>query len=236
MKPEENISIALSTAKGLVREPLLTVEIEGEEFLFMVDTGAMVSLIKPTVSSAQVQPCNVQARGVTGTELEILGEQLVEFTIRHNDYLVILKHTFIVSPLRCCISGILGMDFLQRVGAEVSLTSRSLNLNHYSFPLTDRESGVSDDQRLANEGHRRLKVDGQQEEDGEIVDDWVGTVELAGTVTVPPLSARIARCRVVRRDDLTEVKVPRNQVVMVDPECLPGIYVARIVATLEVCD
>ena len=102
--------------------------------------------------------------------------------------------------------------------------------------MTDRESGVSDDQRLANEGHRRLKVSGQQEEDGEIVDDWVGTVELAGTVTVPPLSARIARCRVVRRDDLTEVKVPRNQVVMVDPECLPGIYVARIVATLEVCD
>ena len=102
--------------------------------------------------------------------------------------------------------------------------------------MTDREPRVSDDQRLASEGHRRLEVDGQQEENGETVDGWVGTVELAGTVTVPPLSARIARCRVVRRDDLTEVKVPRNQVIMVDTQGLPGIYVARIVATLEVCD
>ena len=82
----------------------------------------------------------------------------------------------------------------------------------------------------------RLGVGGHEEDDGEIVDDWVGTVELSGTVTVPPLSARIARCRVVRRDDPTEVKVPRNQVVTVDPECLPVIYVARIVATLEVYD
>ena len=56
-------------------EPLLTIEVGGEEFLFMVDTGAMVSLIQPTVSNAQVRPCNVQARGVTGTELDILGEQ-----------------------------------------------------------------------------------------------------------------------------------------------------------------
>jgi hypothetical protein len=68
------------------------------------------------------------------------------------------------------------------------------------------------------------------------VEDWVGTVELAGTVTVPPLSVRIARCRVVRRGHSADIKVPRNQVVMADPECLPGIYMARLVATLEVCD
>ena len=52
-------------------------------------------------------------------------------------------------------------------------------------------------------------------------------------MTVPPLSLRIARRRVVRRKDSTDFKVPRNQVVMVDPKCLPGIYMARIVATLE---
>ena len=119
------------------------------------------------------------------------------------------------------------MDFLQRVGAEASLTSRSLNFNHYSFPLTDRESGDSGDHRLTSEGHGRLKVSGHK--DGGIVDDWVDTAELAGT-DVPPLSARIARCRVVRRDDLMEIKIPQNQVVMVDTECLPGIYVARVVA------
>jgi hypothetical protein len=65
------------------------------------------------------------------------------------------------------------------------------------------------------------------------VDDWEGTVELAKTVTVPPLSVRIARCRIVRRNVSTVVKVPRNQVVLVDPEGLPGIIMAREVATLE---
>ena len=46
-KTEVNISIAPSTVGGLVAEPLLTVEIGGEGFLFMVDTGALVSLNQP---------------------------------------------------------------------------------------------------------------------------------------------------------------------------------------------
>jgi len=83
---------ALSVAKGCVTEPVLTLEIEGQVFSFMVDTGAMVSLIQPGISKAQVQPCDVQARGITGTQLEILGEQQVEFTIRNQDYYM----TFII--------------------------------------------------------------------------------------------------------------------------------------------
>jgi hypothetical protein len=37
-----------------VTKPLLAVNIEGEEFVFMVDTSAMVSLIKPDISNAQL--------------------------------------------------------------------------------------------------------------------------------------------------------------------------------------
>ena len=74
---------ALSVIKGLVTEPVMTLEIEGDECEFMVDTGAMVSLIQPAVSKAYVQPCDVEARGVTGTQLEILGEQEVEFVLRN---------------------------------------------------------------------------------------------------------------------------------------------------------
>jgi hypothetical protein len=218
-----------------VTEPLLTIEIGGEEFVFMVDTGAMVSLIQPNISSAQVRVCDIQARGVTGTRLDILGEQLVEFTIRHEDYFVIFTHTFVVSPLKRCSSGILGMDFLQRVGAEISLTSRSLIIDSYSFPWTDPESSVSNRQRLANEDKERLEIHGREGESDEAVEEWVGTVELAETVTVPPLSVRIARCRIIRRDGLASVKVPPDQIVLIDPY-LPGTYMARVVATLQVCN
>ena len=65
------------------------------------------------------------------------------------------------------------------------------------------------------------------------MDDWEGTVELAEAVTVPPLSVRIARSRVVRRGGSTVVKAPRNQEVLVDPEGLPGVYMVRVVATLN---
>ena len=44
IKPDRRGCIALSAVKGIVTEPVLTIVIGGEEFLFMVDTGAMVSL------------------------------------------------------------------------------------------------------------------------------------------------------------------------------------------------
>jgi len=131
-----------------VTGPRLTIEMPGEEYVFMVDTGAMISLIQPEISRAQVQSCDVKARGVTDTILEVLGEQDVEFIIINQDCCLIFKHTFIVSPLEHCSSGNLGMDFLQHVGAEISLTTQSLNIGHYTFPLKDLECGVSNVRRL----------------------------------------------------------------------------------------
>jgi hypothetical protein len=216
-----------------VTEPVLTLEIEGGEFLFMVDTGAMVSLIQPGISEAQVQPCDVQARGVTGTQLDIAGEQTVTFGLRGNSEYMTFTHTFVVSPLRRRSSGILGMDFLQRVGAEISLTAHSLFIGHRSFPLKSQGQGAPETRRLITDGQTE-PLDRDREERGvELVGDWEGTVELAGAVTVPPLSVRIARCRVVRRNCEAVIKVPRNEAVPVDPEGPPGIYMARILATLE---
>jgi hypothetical protein len=51
-------------------------------------------------------------------------------------------HTFAVSPLIRCSSGIIGMDFLQQVGAEISLTAQSLYIDRHSFPLRGRELEV----------------------------------------------------------------------------------------------
>ena len=223
---------ALSVAMGLVTEPVLTLEIEGEERDFMVDTGAMVSLIQPAVSKACVQPCDVQARGVTGTQLEILGEQEVEFILKDGNDWMSFKHKFVISPLGRCSSGILGMDFLQLVGAEISLTTQSLCIDRYSFPLRGRESEVSGVRRLINAEQTGPLSPDQEEKGVGLVEDWEGTVELAETVTVPPLSVRIARCCVIRRSD-SMVKVPRDQNVLVEPGGLPGVYMARVVVKLQ---
>ena len=104
-------------------ERILTLEIGEKEFEFMVDIGAMVWVIQPGIGRAQVQPCDVRASGITGTQLEVLGEQEVEFTPRNQEYSGSFVHTFLVSPLKRCSSDILGMDFLQLVAAEISLTA-----------------------------------------------------------------------------------------------------------------
>ena len=72
--------------------PRLAIEIGGEECSLMVDTGAMVSLIKPGISRAQLQSCDVKARGVTDTELEVLGEQEIEFGIKGQGCYLTFRH------------------------------------------------------------------------------------------------------------------------------------------------
>jgi hypothetical protein len=198
----------------------------------MVDTGAMVSVVQPGVSKAQVQPCDIQARGITGTQLELTGEKEINFVMLHEFGHKVFTHTFLVSPLMRCSSGILGMDFLHLEGAEISLADRVLNIGLCSFPLNGREQVSPTVWRLINAKLKGLPNSGREEEGHEPVKDWEGTVELAETVTVPPLSVRIARCRVVRRNDSTVVKVPQD--VLVDHVGgLPGIYLARVVATME---
>jgi len=88
---------ALWAATSSVTEPVLTLEIGGEEFSFVVHTSAMVSLIQSGISGSNVQPCDVKARGVTGTQLDILGEQAVGFNLRSNSDCMSFVYTFVVS-------------------------------------------------------------------------------------------------------------------------------------------
>jgi len=197
VKPYAKNCTALSAAKGLVTEPVLTLEVGGEEFSFTVDTGAMVSLIHSGISKAQMQPCDVQTRGVTGTQLDMLGEQEVRFNLRSNNGCMTFAHMFVVTPLKRCSSGIPSMDFLQQVGAEICLTAQLLCKGCYSFPLKGQELEVSEVQRLITAEQTESLCLDQEEGEAERVGDWEGAIELAETVTVPPLSVRIARCRVV---------------------------------------
>ena len=166
-------------------ESILTLEVGEKDFEFMVATGAFVSVIEPGISRAHVLPCYVRARGITGTQLEVLGEQEVEFTLRNQEYSGSFVHTFLVSPLKRCSSGILGMDFLQRVGAEISLTPRLLHIGHHSFLLRGQELGVLTVQRLIKGGQKGPSGRGKEECEDEPGEDWEGTVQLAEAVTVP---------------------------------------------------
>lgn len=66
--------------------------IEDKTCKFLVDTGAVVSLIQPGVSSVQLCQTDVYAKGVTGDALELMGSQVVQVRL---DSLAI-DHEFIV--------------------------------------------------------------------------------------------------------------------------------------------
>jgi hypothetical protein len=79
------------------------------------------------------------------------------------------------------------MDFLKRVGAEISLTAQSLNIGRHTFPLRGRECEVSKLRRLINAEPEEISSLDQEEGESEPVGDWECTVELAEPMTVPHL-------------------------------------------------
>jgi hypothetical protein len=106
------------------------------------------------------------------------------------------------------------------MGAEISLTDNLLILRNqrFSFSSAGLPARISSDPEVLHESAREPEKALDPTEGWEEDESSIGTVELAGAVSVPPLSGRIARGRVVRRGDLTEFKAPQNQVVKVDPE------------------
>ena len=94
------------------------------------------------------------------------------FDIKLGNTSLTFVHTFVVSPIKRCSPGILGMDFLQRVGAEISLTTQSVNIGRYSFPLKRREQGHLTVQRLINAELRGPPHPDSEERNSEPVGDW----------------------------------------------------------------
>ena len=68
------------------------------------NTGAIASLVQLANSRAQVQPYDIQARGVTGTQLDTLSEQEVKFNLRGDDGFMTFVRTFVVSPFKCAVA------------------------------------------------------------------------------------------------------------------------------------
>jgi len=63
------------------------------------------------------------------------------------------------------------MDFLQQVVAEISLTTQSLSIGRYSFPLMSREQGISTVRRLINAGSEESSSLDPEETGSEPVGD-----------------------------------------------------------------
>lgn len=106
---------------------------------FIVDTGATISIIKKGISQRNIYNSNVTAKSVTGDQLRIYGKQNVFVTIEGKRS---FSHEFLVANLEMTCDGILGMDFLKRIGAKLDLTTGKLFIDNNVFQM---KSGSEDD-------------------------------------------------------------------------------------------
>jgi hypothetical protein len=119
-------------------EPLLQISVEEKHYDFMVDNGATVSLINPVLSNSRLRRYAVQARGVSGTNLEVLRIQTVKFQLFAEQDVMKFTHDFVVCPLQIGVAGIHGMDFFQKVCAQISLPANRFTIDGCSFRLNSR--------------------------------------------------------------------------------------------------
>ena len=89
-----------------------------------MDSGSNVSLIQPGIYRSEVRPSSTTSFGVTGDELDILGEQDVQFSVNNWN----CGHTFCVCSLPTEADGILGMDFLSETNASLDIGRQELRL------------------------------------------------------------------------------------------------------------
>jgi hypothetical protein len=110
-------------------------EVEGSSRRFIVDTGSTVSIIQPGVSGRDVTTTNLAPFGVTGKELEIMGEQEVNFRINNVKY----QQKFLICGLSTEADGILGTDFILAYDVQLNFGKREIhmktepNLGHFGF-------------------------------------------------------------------------------------------------------
>jgi len=92
--------------------PSISVRIEGEVRVLIIDTGSNISILQRGVSKREVRHTDMRPYGVTGETLDVKGRQAVSFVLGGREF----NHQFVVCSLPTDAEGLLGMDFLKESG------------------------------------------------------------------------------------------------------------------------
>jgi len=115
---------------------MLEIEIDGKCHLVLVDSGDSLSVMKPGISSSELQATQTAARGITGNKLKATGTQYITFWEGKRNF----KHEFLIVPLDVEFSGILGMDVLNEWGKGLMYRPAPLVQGRTSHQLSGQEA------------------------------------------------------------------------------------------------
>ena len=135
-----------------------------------LDSGSNISILQPGVSQSDVRCTSIKPYGVTGETLEIRGQQAVSFKLDGHEF----KHPFYVCPLPTNADGLIGLDFMEKTGANLDIGKGKISLAGVSKGPKLVSSPLSRQAALTvfipeKEGHSpspRKQV--EKEEDGKV--------------------------------------------------------------------
>ena len=213
--------------------PTVTVDIEGAQRDLILDTGSNISILQPGVSQSDVRCTSIKPYGVTGETLEIRGQQAVSFRLDGHEF----KHPFYVCPLPTNADGLIGLDFMEKTGANLDIGKGKISLTGVVKEPKLVSSSPSRQAALTiftpeKEGHSpspRKQV--EKEEDGKVnesTSSWL--IKSIEDTVIEPRSRQIVLGRL---DTTKKEKLPT--VVCVEPAVVPihGIHPARVLTRVQ---
>lgn len=140
------------------REALFVdVRINGKMCSLLVDTGATVSILRPDIVDAYKLPhetSRFRTLQTAGNQIvDIMGECEVTGGIGRKEF----RHKFLIVRIRD--KGILGLDVLQKLEAELSIPKAMLRLEGSSVPLKTRRQCLERAVQAAINGHETQWID-----------------------------------------------------------------------------
>ena len=102
----------------------VAVKIQGVEGILLVDSGSSCSLLQLGVAEVPLGSTTSEPLGVTGDNLDIVGEQQVLFQMGT----VTFNHSLLVCKLPTSAGGIIGLNFLTLRQTRLDLGSLSLRV------------------------------------------------------------------------------------------------------------
>jgi len=221
--------------------PTISADIEGMSRGLILDTGSNISIMQPGISKSNVQVTTMEPYGVTGDTLDIKGQQTVTFRMNGRRF----THPFLVCSLPTTAAGLLGTDFLSRLGAKLDFDRSKMSISdinnaprgcnapqigHVALTAFSEESQNTEPKQRGTERVNEQLLASPHPE-ATIPQDQTWLVRAVENVTIQP------RCRQIIRGRLdADGKQSLPPLVCVEPARVPieGILPARGLTRVEI--
>ena len=92
----------------------------------ILDTGSDISILQPGISKSNVSVTSLEPYGVTGDALDIRGQQTVNVVLNGREF----THSFLVCSLPTAAAGLIGTDFMNRLGTVIDFECGKMTLTN----------------------------------------------------------------------------------------------------------